>query len=108
MIAHNVEVGENTVIVAQAGIAGSTKIGKNCTIAGQVGIIGHLVIADNVTIGAQSGVGQSILQKGAVVLGSPAIDAAITKRIYVHWRNFDDIVRKIYRLEKLFKKGQSE
>jgi UDP-3-O-[3-hydroxymyristoyl] glucosamine N-acyltransferase len=62
-IAHNVEIGENTVIAAQTGVAGSTKIGKNAMIGGQVGIIGHFKIADGVKIAAQSGIGQDITEK---------------------------------------------
>lgn len=58
-IAHNVEIGENTVIAAQSGISGSTKIGKNCVIGGQVGIVGHLIIADGTKINAQSGVAKT-------------------------------------------------
>ncbi|HTX88186.1 MAG TPA: UDP-3-O-(3-hydroxymyristoyl)glucosamine N-acyltransferase [Bacteroidales bacterium] len=106
-VAHNVEIGENTVIASQSGIAGSTRIGRNCMIAGQVGIIGHLVIADNVTIGAQSGVGQSIPDKGAVILGTPAMDASKTRRNYIHWKNMEDIVKRLNQLEKLFKKGST-
>lgn len=103
-VAHNVEIGENTVIAAQTGISGSTKIGKNCLIGGQVGIVGHLTIADNVKIGAQSGIEGNITTEGAVVLGSPAIDAKKARRTYIHWRNLDDIVRKFYHLEKEFNK----
>ncbi len=99
-VGHNVEIGENTVIAAQSGISGSTKIGKNCMIAGQVGIVGHIIIADNVKIGAQSGVEGNITQEGAVVLGSPAIDIRKARKNFIHWRNFDDIVKIIYRLEK--------
>ena len=102
-IAHNVEIGENTIIAAQTGISGSTKIGKNCMIAGQVGIIGHLNIGDNVKIGAQSGIERDI-KAGDVFLGSPAQEAGKTKRLYVHWRNFDQLIKKIYQLEKLLKK----
>lgn len=105
-IAHNVEIGENTVIAAQTGISGSTKVGRNCMIAGQVGIIGHISIADNVMIGAQSGIGHSITQEGAMVLGSPAIDAKKTKRNYIHLSNLDNIVRRINHLEKLMKENQ--
>lgn len=72
-IAHNVEIGDNTVMAAQCGIAGSTKIGKNCILAGQVGIAGHLTIADNTTLGAQAGVIGNIRKSGEVLLGSPAI-----------------------------------
>ncbi len=99
-VAHNVEIGENTVIAAQTGISGSTKIGRNCMIGGQVGIVGHLTIADNVKIGAQSGVEGNITQEGMTVLGSPAIDIKKARKNYIHWRNFDDLVRIIYRLEK--------
>ncbi len=73
MIAHNVEVGANTVMAAHTGIAGSTKVGEHCIIAGQVGIAGHITIADNTTIGAQAGVLGSIKEEGKVFMGSPAI-----------------------------------
>jgi UDP-3-O-[3-hydroxymyristoyl] glucosamine N-acyltransferase len=72
-IAHNVEVGKNTVMASQTGIAGSTKIGEHCIIAGQVGIAGHITIADNTTLGAQAGVLGSIKEEGKVFMGSPAI-----------------------------------
>ncbi len=80
-IAHNVVVGENTVIAAQAGISGSTKIGKNCIIAGQVGIIGHLEIADRVTIGAQSGIPKGISKAGSTYFGYPAKERGRALRI---------------------------
>jgi len=102
-VAHNVEIGENTVIAAQSGISGSTKIGKNCMIAGQVGIIGHITIADNVRIGAQSGITGSITEPGASVLGSPGIDVRKTRRNYIHLSNLDEIVKRINHLEKLLK-----
>ncbi len=73
MIAHNVEVGQNTVMAAQTGIAGSTKIGEHCIIAGQVGIVGHITIADNTTLGAQAGVLGTIKEGGKAYMGSPAI-----------------------------------
>lgn len=72
-IAHNVEVGKNTVMAAQTGVAGSTKIGEHCIIAGQVGIAGHITIADNTTLGAQAGVLGAIKEGGKVWMGSPAI-----------------------------------
>ncbi|MCD4745154.1 MAG: UDP-3-O-(3-hydroxymyristoyl)glucosamine N-acyltransferase [Bacteroidales bacterium] len=99
-IAHNVEIGENTVIAAQTGISGSTKIGKNCMIGGQVGIIGHLIIADDVKIAAQSGIGASIEKKGAIVQGSPAFEVGKYKRAYVHFRNLSNITSRINELEK--------
>lgn len=73
MIAHNVEIGDNTVMAAQCGIAGSSKVGAGCILAGQVGIVGHINIADNTTIAAQSGVTRNIKKGGQVWLGSPAI-----------------------------------
>ncbi len=73
-IAHNVEVGENTVMAAQVGVAGSSKIGKNCVIGGQVGIGDHVDIADGTMIVSQAGVMSSVKEKGKVIAGSPAID----------------------------------
>jgi UDP-3-O-[3-hydroxymyristoyl] glucosamine N-acyltransferase len=101
-IAHNVEIGENTVIAAQTGISGSTKIGKNCMIGGQVGIVGHLVIGDNVKIAAQSGI-QNNLEEGAMVQGSPAFPVGNYKRSYVMFRNLPEIGNKMKELEKIFK-----
>jgi len=103
-VAHNVEIGENTVIAAQSGLSGSMKIGKNVMVGGQVGFVGHIVIADNVKVGARSGVENSITQEGAIMFGAPAIDAMRARKNYVHWRNLDDIVRKLNTLEKLVKK----
>ena len=85
-VAHNVEIGENTVIAAQTGIAGTTKIGKNCMIGGQVGFAGHLVIGDGVKIQAQSGIGKS-LEAGEVVQGSPAFNYGDFAKSYVIFRN---------------------
>lgn len=72
-IAHNVQIGDNTVMAAQCGIAGSAKIGKNCVLAGQVGVVGHITIADNTTLAAQTGVIGNVRKSGEVLLGSPAI-----------------------------------
>lgn len=99
-IAHNVEVGENTVISAQTGISGSTKIGKNCMIGGQVGLVNHLTIADDVKIAAQSGVGKSITKPGTIVQGSPAFDISSYRKAYVHFRNLHQIRTKLDELEK--------
>jgi len=98
-IAHNVEIGENTVVAAQTGISGSTKIGKNCMIAGQVGIIGHLNIGDDVKIGAQAGVSQNF-KDGIIVLGSPAFEISRYRKSYIHFRNLYKIVARIDELEK--------
>jgi len=81
-IAHNVRIGDNTVMAAQVGIAGSTKIGRNCIIAGQVGIIGHLTIADGTTIAAQAGVIGNVKQSGQKIFGTPAIDINNYMRSY--------------------------
>ena len=81
-IAHNVQIGDNTVMAAQTGVAGSTKIGKNCIIAGQVGIVGHLTIADNTTIAAQAGVIGNVRQSGQKIFGTPAIDIRNYMRSY--------------------------
>ena len=102
-IAHNVEVGENTVIVAQTGVAGSTKIGKNCMIGGQVGIVGHLTIANGVKIAAQSGVGQSITKENDIVQGSPAYSIGDYKRSYVLFRKLPELQARINELEKELK-----
>lgn len=105
-IAHNVEIGENTVIAAQTGVAGSTKIGANCMIGGQVGIVGHITIADGVKIAAQSGVGSSIIQEGAIVQGSPAIAVGDYKRSYVLFKNLPTLRNQIQeisrKLDRLF------
>jgi len=98
-IAHNVEIGENTVIAAQTGIAGSTKIGKNCMIGGQVGIVGHIKIADEVKIAAQSGIGNSIEEKGAIVQGSPSIPIGDYKRSYVMFRKLPELASQIKDLQ---------
>lgn len=99
-IAHNVEIGENTVIAAQTGISGSTKIGRNCMIGGQVGIVGHLTIADKVMIAAQSGIGKSITEEGAIVEGSPAFNIRDYQRSYVHFRRLDQLVKRVNQLER--------
>lgn len=98
-IAHNVEIGENTVIAAQTGIAGSTKIGKNCMIGGQVGIVGHLTIGDNVKIAAQSGI-QSNLKDNDVVQGSPAFNVRDYKKSYVYFRKLAQMAEEIEELKK--------
>jgi len=100
MIAHNVEVGENTVMAAQTGISGSTKIGKNCMFGGQVGLIGHISIADGVKIAAQSGIPKSIREEGAIVQGAPAFEFGLYQRSYVLFKNLPKIRNQIIELEK--------
>ncbi len=105
-IAHNVEIGENTVIAAQSGVAGSTKIGRNCMIGGQVGIIGHLKIGDNVKIAAQSGVGQNVADH-QIIQGSPAFGIGDYKRAYVYFRKLADMAKDIDHLKKYVQKQQN-
>ena len=100
-IAHNVEIGENTVIAAQTGIAGSTKIGRDCMIGGQVGIVGHINIADGVQIAAQSGIGSSITTPGEIVQGSPAFNIGDYKRTYVLFRKLPEMEKRIQQLEEI-------
>lgn len=97
-VAHNVEIGEHTVIAAQTGIAGSTKVGKHCMIGGQVGIIGHLRIGDNVRIAAQSGIGADV-KDNALMQGSPAFDAGNYRRAYVSFRGLPKTMQAIKRMQ---------
>jgi UDP-3-O-[3-hydroxymyristoyl] glucosamine N-acyltransferase len=99
-IAHNVEIGENTVIAAQTGIAGSTKIGANCMIGGQVGIVGHLKIADRTRIQAQSGVQANITEPNTAWYGSPAIPYSNYTRSYVIFKQLPDLWKRLAQLEK--------
>ena len=86
-VAHNVVIGENTVIAAQTGIAGTTQIGKNCMIGGQVGFAGHLTIADKTNIAAQSGVIGSIKEEGKNWMGYPAIELRNYLKSYAMFKN---------------------
>jgi UDP-3-O-[3-hydroxymyristoyl] glucosamine N-acyltransferase len=97
-IAHNVVIGENTVIASQTGVAGSTKIGNNCVIGGQVGIVGHITIGNNVRIQAQTGVGKS-LADGEIVQGSPSMPYNDFNKSYVHFRNLPKIMNDIEELK---------
>jgi len=98
-IAHNVVVGEDTVISSQTGISGSTKIGNNCVIAGQVGIVGHIEIGDKVILMAQSGVSKSITKPG-YYFGYPAKEVKQAKILEAHVRNLPDYSERIKQLEK--------
>ncbi len=98
-IAHNCDIGENSVIAGQVGFAGTTKLGKNCRIAGQVGFAGHLNIGDNVQIGAQSGVSNSI-KDNAIVFSTPAFDKKAAAKSAVIYRNLPKLRETIIRLEK--------
>ena len=98
-IAHNVVVGENTVMASQSGIAGSGKVGSHCVIAGQVGIVGHIEVGNNVTIAAQSGVTRSF-PDNVTILGSPATDAIKQRKTYIFERNLDQLYKRVDELEK--------
>ncbi len=99
-IAHNVSIGENTVIAAQTGIAGSTKIGDNCMIGGQVGIVGHITIANGTMIQAQSGIASSIKEENTKCYGTPAIDYQNYLRSYAQFRKLPDLVKQLNDLKK--------
>lgn len=99
-IAHNVEIGQNTVMAAQVGVAGSTKIGKNVMLGGQVGISGHIKIADDVKIAAQSGVPNNIKSTGDVLLGSPAIPIEDFKKSYFGFRKLPQILKRLQAIEE--------
>ena len=101
-IAHNVEIGENTVIAAQTGIAGSVKIGKNCRIGGQVGIAGHLTIGDGVQIQAQSGIASNI-EANSKLFGSPAMNYGDFIRSFTIFKKLPDLAKKLNQLEKTLK-----
>jgi UDP-3-O-[3-hydroxymyristoyl] glucosamine N-acyltransferase len=107
-VAHNVDIGENTVIAAQTGIAGSTHIGANCMIGGQVGIIGHLHIAEGVKIAAQSGIGHDLKTPGEVVQGSPAFGIGEYKRSYIGFRKLPEIMNALSRIEKWIKSRETQ
>lgn len=98
-IAHNVEIGKNTVIAAQTGIAGSTKIGENCQIGGQVGFAGHITIGNNVKIQAQSGIGRNV-KDNEVLQGSPALSYGDYNKSYVYFKNLPKMAKSINELEK--------
>jgi UDP-3-O-[3-hydroxymyristoyl] glucosamine N-acyltransferase len=100
MIAHNVDVDENTVIAAQSGISGSTKVGKNCMFGGQVGLIGHINIASGVKIAAQSGITKDIKEEGIVIQGSPAFEFGPYQRSYLLFRNLPKLREQINELER--------
>ena len=107
-VAHNVEVGMNTVIAAQSGISGSTKIGKSVMIGGQAGIVGHIQIADGTKINAQSGVAKSIKTPNTAVTGSPAYDYTQSLRSQILSRNLPALEKRIKQLEELVEQLKKE
>lgn len=99
-VAHNVEVGQNTVIAAQAGVAGSSKIGENVQLGGQVGIAGHISIADGTRLQAQSGVASSIKEPGTALFGSPAFAYTEFIRSHVVFKNLPALEKRVRELER--------
>ncbi|MDC0249662.1 UDP-3-O-(3-hydroxymyristoyl)glucosamine N-acyltransferase [Flavobacteriales bacterium] len=102
-IAHNVEIGDDTVIAAQAGIAGSSKIGRNCMIGGQTAISGHLTIADEVKIAGQSGIASSIKEVGKIVQGPMAFDIKEFQRSYIIFKKLPQIYKTLNQIKKEIK-----
>jgi UDP-3-O-[3-hydroxymyristoyl] glucosamine N-acyltransferase len=107
-IAHNVEVGNSTVIAAQAGVSGSTKIGSNVMIGGQAGLVGHIQIADGSKINAQSGVSKSLKEPNSAVTGSPAADYTSALRSQAVFRNLPQLEKRIQELENIIKQLMAE
>lgn len=105
-IAHNVEIGENTVIAGLSAVAGSSKIGKNCMLGGQTGIVGHLKIADGTKVAGQSGIGHSIEKPNEIVQGSPAFGIGDYKRSYVLFKNLPKLNDRLRDLEKKMNASQ--
>lgn len=105
-IAHNVELGDNTVIAAQAGISGSSKFGKNVMIGGQAGVTGHLTIADRVKIQAQAAVIRDVTEKGKGISGAPAIDVREHYRILASMKVLPQLIQRVKELEKKLEEKQ--
>ncbi len=105
-IGHNVVIGENTVMAAQCGVAGSSKIGRNCMIGGQAGISGHLTVGDDVKMAAQAGVPSNI-KDGQIIMGSPAMEASQYRKAFIYFRNFEKLAKRIDELEKEVKELRS-
>lgn len=99
-LAHNVEIGDNTVIAAQSGVSGSTKMGKNCVIAGQVGIVGHLEIADRTTLAAKTGLSKSIKKPDTIKFGYPALDHKEYMKSFALFKKLPELQERINELEK--------
>lgn len=99
-IAHNVVIGENTVMASQVGIAGSTKIGRNVMMGGQVGVVGHLTIADGVKIGSQSGIGGDVTKPGETLFGSPAYPGLMGHRINAAVKDLPNMRKQLQELAR--------
>jgi UDP-3-O-[3-hydroxymyristoyl] glucosamine N-acyltransferase len=102
-LGHNVEVGENTVMAGQSGVAGSSRIGRNCMFGGQVGIGGHIKVADGTKIGAQAGVPGDVKTENSIIQGSPAFDIRMFQRSSVVFKKLPELLTRIGNLEKEIK-----
>jgi UDP-3-O-[3-hydroxymyristoyl] glucosamine N-acyltransferase len=102
-IAHNVEVGANTVMASQTGISGSTRLGENCVIGGQVGIVGHIRLANRTSVGAQSGVSKAVKEEGSILFGSPAIEYSNQMKSTVVFKQLPELLKRVQDLEKKLK-----
>src|SRR5690606_5092181 len=98
-IAHNVEIGKNTVIAAQSGVSGSTKIGESCIIAGQVGIVGHIRLPNRTQVGAQAGISKSINKEGLAMTGSPATELRNHMKSLAVFRQLPELEKRVKALE---------
>jgi UDP-3-O-[3-hydroxymyristoyl] glucosamine N-acyltransferase len=106
MVAHNVEIGKNTVMAGQVGVAGSTKIGANCLFGGQAGLAGHITIADGVKIGAQAGISNSVKTEDVAIMGSPAFDLRAFYKSYAIFRNLPELRKQVLDLEQQVKNNK--
>ena len=107
-LAHNVEVGVNTVIAGQSGVAGSSKLGKQCVLAGQVGISGHVEIADGSVFGAQTGVPSSLKNPNGIYQGYPAVPVGVFRRSSVVYKNLPELQKTVYELQKQIEELKSK
>ncbi|MDA3929307.1 MAG: UDP-3-O-(3-hydroxymyristoyl)glucosamine N-acyltransferase [Prolixibacteraceae bacterium] len=106
-IAHNVDVGENTVMAAFVGVSGSSKIGKNCIFGGQAGVAGHLKIGNNVTLGGKTGASNDI-EDNKILMGEWGMDASKFRRVYAVFRNLPDLYKDLYQLRREVKNLKAE
>lgn len=107
-IGHNVHIGENTVIAAQSGVAGSTKVGKNCQFAGQSGVAPHINIADGVKVAPQSGIPNNIKKEDSIVMGTPAFDIREFQRSFIVFKQLPDLFKRVKELENEIKRLKGE
>jgi len=107
-IGHNVQIGENTVIAAQSGVAGSTKIGKNCQFGGQSGVAPHIQIADGVKVTPQAGIPNTIKDENSIVMGTPAFNIRDFQRSFIVYKQLPDLYKRVKELENELKKIKGE